>query len=105
MRETFSGEITDGLLFADAGRRSFIVFGATPLPDEPIADEDISAATVGVDVLRRFRSAAWSSNVDWYFIIREADILLFSVKDAINGLVCRKKSWRFIEAFCDSNIK
>lgn len=95
----------DASIFQHAGRdRDFVLYGSGRselLSDETITGLDI-VAMVATDTQenRRHRSEAWSSDVDWYFVVMPTGIALINV--ATNrGLFCRKRSWRFIEAFVD----
>ena|GEM_PF-5431329 len=87
-------------LFADTGKRSFILFNDSPLSDETVSDADMDYVDVTGEAVQAAKSAAWSSNVYWFFIIREDDILLLNTGNP-HSVRCRKKSWKFIEAFVD----
>lgn len=85
--------------FAETGDKSFIVFNDQPLSDEPITDSDmIFDVEARGEEVKAARSAAWSSNVLWYFIILTGGILLMNV-ETNHGILCRKRSWRFIESY------
>lgn len=87
--------------FAEIGR-NFIVFNDQPLSFEPITDADIERVTVKAPP--SLRSAAWSSDCDWFFIITRNAIYLFSVQSE-KGYRCNKKSARFVEAFLQAPLR
>ena len=92
------------LFFAEPNNRSFIVFNDQALSDEPLTDVDmVFDVRAKSEEMQAARSAAWSSNVRWYFVILEAGIILMSV-DTDLGVLCRKKSWRFIESYLDYRL-
>lgn len=78
------------------GHENFVVFNDQPLSFEPISDGDIK--DVEVKPGSKCESKAWSCNAVWYFVIRHNDIICVNVHTR-KGLLCRKKSARFIEAF------
>ena len=83
---------------AEAGNRSFAIFNVDELSDEPVTDADMIAVEAHGDEMNAARSATWSSNAWWYFVVLNDGIILMSV-DTNRGVMCRKKSWKFIDAF------
>jgi hypothetical protein len=88
------------LFFAEPNSRSFVLFNAQPLSDEPVTDSDMAPVEAHGEEMNVARAAAWSSGVWWYFVILEAGILLMSVATH-HGVICKKKSWKFIEGYLD----
>lgn len=82
--------------------RSFCVINDGPLDFEPIAPEDIASATVDPDL--PWRSWAWSSGINWYFVVGPNWISLFHVH-CMMGIICRKKSAEMIRLFLDEPSK
>ncbi len=88
-------------VFSNCGseRKGFVVFNDQEMSAEPILEGDLEGCWIP-DAPNPARSAAWSCDVDFYFIVRHSDILLFNVHSN-RGLRCRKKSYKFIELFVD----
>jgi hypothetical protein len=82
--------------------RTFAAFNFGLLTDEPVSDSDFSF--VGVDGCNECASMAWSADVDWYFVVVPAGILMVQV-GSDSGLLCSKKSWRLIEEFLKAPAK
>ena len=89
---------------AETNGKSFIVYNAQPLTDEPVTDEDMVYCEAHGEEMMRARSEAWSSGAWWYFVILDAGIILMSV-DAHRGVLCKKKSYKFIEAYLNARVK
>ena len=83
---------------AETNNKSFVLFNAGELSDEPVTDADMVHVTAHGDEMKAARSAAWSSGAWWYFFCLDAGLLLMSV-DTHRGVLCKKKSYKFIEAF------
>ena len=81
--------------------KSFVLYNEQPLSDEPVSDEDMVYCEAHGEEMARARSEAWSSGAWWYFIVFRTGIALMSVVTN-HGVFCRKKSWRFIEAYLDA---
>jgi hypothetical protein len=88
------------LFFAEPGNKSFIIFNAQALSDDAITEEDMILVVAHGAEMEAARSAAWSSNIWRYFVILNAGIILMDV-DTNRGILCRKRSWKFIDAFVD----
>lgn len=76
--------------------RVFAAFNCDRLTTEPISDADI--IPVELKAGRREESEAWSAGCDWYFVATEVGIILARPGERA-GVICLKRSWRFIEAF------
>jgi hypothetical protein len=87
-------------IFQDVGTRSFVLFNDAPLSDEPITARDLELIKADGPAIRAAKSATWSANVYWFFIIRPDDILLLNT-GSTQGVRCLKKSWKFIEEFVE----
>lgn len=91
---------------AEGNGKSFPVFN---LPDEPLTLEPVTDADMVFDVeakgneMKEARSQAWSCNSCWYFVVFDNGILLMSV-ESNRGILCKKRSYKFIEAYCDSPV-
>ncbi len=85
----------------DGGRgREFVVFGDDGIwSDEPVTDADFEHWSGGAG--NDMSSMAWSANVDYYFVCLPVGVLIVPV-GSDSGMLCRKKSWRLIEAFFDA---
>jgi hypothetical protein len=84
----------------DAGPgRYFVVYNDNDLTDEMISDKDIQP--IQVNPANRESAEAWSADLDWYFKVTEAGIIL-ARPGAKEGVICLKRSWRFIEAFIEA---
>lgn len=85
----------------DGGRgREFVVFcDDDHWTDEPISDADFEHWKGGA--FNDMASMAWSANADYYFVCLPAGVLIIPV-GSDTGMLCRKKSWRLIEAFLDA---
>ncbi len=92
------GEQGMDLFFAEPNEMSFVVFNASPLSDEAVTDEDMAPCEARGLEMGAARSAAWSANVRWYFVILASGIILMNVASNC-GILCRKKSYKFIEAY------
>jgi hypothetical protein len=90
-------------IFQDFNDKGFLLFNDSPLSDEPVSDADMQTIEIDGDEPRHLRSCAWSSGVNWLFVIRAEDILLLNV-GSIRGVLCRKKSYKFIEAFIEAPV-
>jgi hypothetical protein len=77
----------------------FIVFNMQELSFEPVDLSDI--ASVKIDGMEKLRSAAWSSDAKFLFIIQKEGIYLLNPYDN-TGFFCRKKSYKFFELFLES---
>ena len=78
---------------------SFIVFNDDErLPFEPVFPADLSRVSIAPN--NPLISMAWSSDVDWFFIVTDAGIFLFHVNG--EGWFCCKRSARFIEMFVEA---
>lgn len=109
--ETVSEIIDDGNLFGSLAvspgpdfafadlQRPFLLFNNQRLTMDPITDDDI--AVIELSGLRQCKSAAWSANCEWFFVISNTAIFLLNVYND-KGYRCRKKSYRFIEAFLEA---
>lgn len=80
---------------------SFIVFNDEELSMEQIEPRDIEAIEIPAVKYEPFASAAWSSGVEWFFVVQPDCIVLLNTSSN-NGLRCAKKSGRFIGAFLDN---
>lgn len=89
------------LFFAMGGGKDFALFNDGPLSSEPFSDEDL----VPIDIPRGspLSSWTWSCNAAWFFVIMDAGIALLNVYSN-KGILCRKKTYRFVEAFADTPI-
>ena len=86
----------------DAGpERNFVAFDCDQLSDESISDLDIRP--IRVDKSSKEASETWSSGCAWYFSAREYGIVL-ARPGAETGVICLKRSWRFLEAFIEAPI-
>lgn len=81
---------------------SWVVFNDQPLSFESISDADIQP--IAVKPGSGCASKAWSCNAIWYFVIRHNDIIVVNIYTN-KGLLCRKKSARFIELFMEEVIE
>jgi hypothetical protein len=81
--------------------RTFAAFNCGRLTDEPITDADI----LPIHLVKNSNEAneTWSSGLDWYFKNTDAGIIL-ARPGADTGLICLKKSWKFLEAFLDAPL-
>jgi hypothetical protein len=86
------------IFVSETSRRSFVLYNDQPLSDESVTDEDMVYCEARGEEMKRARSEAWSSGCWWYFVVLESGIILMNV-DTNRGVLCRKKSWKFIEAF------
>lgn len=86
---------------AVGGGKDFVIFNVADLSDDKVEDGDLAQVRSTQD--SPYRSAAWSSGVEWYFVVSDEGIALFSVS-TMAGYLCRKKTWRFIELFLDSKM-
>ena len=84
--------------------KSFVLFNSQPLTDEPIGDEDLSFCKAHGEEMKSARSAAWSSNCVWFFVVLSTGIALINV-EKFSGVFCRKKSWKFIEAYLNARVR
>lgn len=82
--------------------RSFAVVNDGPLDFEPITPEDLALATIDSEL--PYASWAWSSGLNWYFVIGRNWIALFNINSA-TGVICRKKSAEMIRLFLDDPMK
>lgn len=82
------------------GPPCFIVFNDDDdLPLDPVTLHDLEVVHVHPSAAVQWcRSCAWSSNVDWFFVIEADHILLLNVWSD-RGARCRKRSAAFI-GFC-----
>jgi hypothetical protein len=78
--------------------RSFIVVNDGPLGMEPVSNDDLSMVTI--DPKAPYASWAWSSGINWYFIIGPNWIALFNIH-CQTGILSRKKSADLIRRFLD----
>lgn len=76
--------------------RYFVAFNCDRLTNEPISGADILPITLKNG--SREESETWSAGCGWYFVATEAGIILGRVGKT-DGIICRKRSWRFLEAF------
>jgi len=88
----------------DGGRgREFVAYGCDDsLTSEPISDADILPIQLAPD--SKESSEAWSCDCQWYFKATEYGIVLARPGEK-NGMICLKRSWRFVEAFLDAPRK
>ena len=78
---------------------SFIVFNDDDaLPFDAVLPSDIVPARAPSN--SPLASMAWSSDIDWYFVIVEDGIFLFHVDG--NGWFCKKRSATFIGMFVEA---
>lgn len=63
---------------------------------EPVTDVELFPITLSPGL--PFASWAWSANCEWYFIVYEDGIALLNIHTN-SGVLCKKKTLRFIEAF------
>jgi len=84
----------------DAGAgRIFAVFNDGRWTDELIDDSDI--VPVALPRNNRYAAMAWSAGCDWYFVVTDAGIVL-ARPGVQQGVMCQKKSWRFVAAFVEA---
>lgn len=77
----------------------FVIFNDQALNFEPIIAEDITR--IEMECGYGPASMAWSSGCNYYFIVQDDGIALLNVHSK-RGLLCRKKSARFIEMFLET---
>lgn len=80
--------------------RSFAVINDGALSDDTIAPEDLAPATI--DPGLPYRSWAWSSDLNWYFVVGQNWIALFNTHCPV-GIISRKKSSELIRMFLDDH--
>lgn len=90
--------------FPELNGKSFVLFNDSRLSGEPVTDADLEFVNITGNAVLAAKSATWSSGAYWFFVVRENDIMLLNTGNA-EGVLCRKKSWRFIEAFLDAPLK
>lgn len=90
--------MTQHNVYQNGGGRDFIFFNDGDLTMEPIASDDLQAVKVDSKLLASF---AWSSNINFYFILLDGGLMCVHAPTG-TGLLCRKKSAKFIEAFIDA---
>ena len=79
--------------------RCFIVFNDDhTLPFDPIAASDLLPVSLAPG--NSLASMAWSSDVDWFFVVTSAGIFLFHIDG--DGWFCRKRSAEFIRMFVEA---
>lgn len=88
----------DSYIFVD-GKRNFIVFNASlKMTFEEVTDKDIFFIKRPVGNFNSIRSAVWSSNVNWFFLLRNDGIYLMNIwSDDI--IWCKKRSFKFVDYF------
>lgn len=82
-------------------KKDFIVFNSEGLSTESVTPADIEF----IDIPRNpeIDSMVWSSNCRFYFVCLPIGLALLSTKSR-EGVLCRKKSYRFIEMFLDADL-
>ena len=94
------------IFIAETNGKSFRVFN---LPDEPLTDEPVTDVDMIFDVeakgeeMQLARSQAWSCGSLWFFVVFSTSIVLINVETG-RGVLCKKKSYKFIEAYCDAPV-
>jgi hypothetical protein len=85
--------------------KDFIVFNDGDLSMEPLEDGDCAPCCVveNADFIQSLKSAAWSCNIQWYFIVHDGGIMLLNVYTD-KGFACRQQSARFIEMFIETHF-
>ena len=81
---------------------SLAMFNITDLTGEHISDADI--VPIRLRKGTKEESGAWSAGCAWYFVVTEAGIIL-AQPHVDTGVLCLKKSWRFIEAFLEAPLR
>lgn len=85
-------------MYQVGGNREFAFFNDGDLTMEPIKYEDLQEVKVSSQLLSSF---CWSSNVSFYFILLDVGLLLVHAPSG-SGVLCMKKSAKFVEAFLDA---
>jgi hypothetical protein len=93
--------VLEDVFCAELNGKSFVLYNNQPLSDEPVSDEDIFYCTAHGEKMKKAQSEAWSANAQWFFVILDAGIILVNAA-TMRGVLCRKKSFRFIEAYLDA---
>lgn len=89
---------------AETSGKSFVLFNSQPLSDEPVTDVDMCYCDAHGEEMKAARSAAWSSGCYWFFVVLATGIALINV-ERNSGVFCRKKSWKFIEAYLNARVR
>lgn len=95
------------IFVAETNGKSFPVFN---LPDEPLTMETVTDADMVFNVeakgetMKIARNQAWSCGSLWFFVVFDNGIVLINV-ETNKGILCKKKSYKFIEAYCDAHVR
>lgn len=91
------------IFIPDVNGKSFVLYNDQELSDEPVTDQDMVYCEATSEEMKKARSEAWSSGCFWFFVVLNEGIALINV-GTNRGVFCRKKSWKFIEAYLDAKV-
>ena len=81
--------------------KDFVLFNNQELSNEPVTGDDL--LTTVITGFEKQRSQTWSSHADFFFVIADDGIYLFSWRQHM-GYFCKKKSSKFIEMYLKGSI-
>lgn len=91
-------------LIQEPHNQNLVLFNVSSLSDEPVSDEDLVRINVHGPEMYAARCATWSAGASW-FVVGLPDCLVFANAHTGSGVMCRKRSWKLIEAYLDAPIR